>query len=330
MRVAQASTAGGGAPEQEDLAKGAHTLAASLRGNLERVIRGQRDSLDLLLCAVAAGAHVLLEDIPGTGKTTLAKALAVSMGGVFKRVQFTPDLLPTDIVGAPIFHPQDATFHFKPGPVFANVLIADEINRASPRTQSALLEALSEGQVTVDGELHPLPDPFLCIATQNPIEFHGTYPLPEAQLDRFGVQLALGYPTEDEEKNILQAQRGRHPLADLSAITTTTALIDWQRAVEGVAMEDSVSDYLLRIVHATRGHASVRLGVSTRGALLFARLARARAFLAGRDYVLPDDLKALAAPALGHRLVLDARARYSGIDKQALVRDVVKSVPVPR
>jgi MoxR-like ATPase len=306
------------------------SVATRILDNLKSVIRGQSDTLDLLLCSVAAGGHILLEDIPGTGKTTLAKALAVSIGGVFKRVQFTPDLLPTDIVGAPIFNPREATFHFKQGPIFANVLIADEINRASPRTQSALLEALSEGQVTVDGETYPLPPPFLVIATQNPVEFHGTYPLPEAQLDRFAVQLSLGYPPEAEERTILNAHRGAPPVATLAAVSTPQALIELQHATEAVTMEESVADYLFRIAHATRSHAAIRLGVSTRGALLFARLARAKAFLAGRDYVLPEDLKTLAAPALGHRLVLDARARYSGTEKQELIREIVKSVPVPR
>jgi MoxR-like ATPase len=311
-------------------AEAAQALVARLRKSLESIIRGQREAIDLLLCAVAAGGHVLLEDIPGTGKTTLAKALALSMGGVFKRVQFTPDLLPTDIVGAPVFHPQEATFHFKPGPVFANVLIADEINRASPRTQSALLEALSEGQVTVDGETYPLPSPFLCIATQTPVEFHGTDPLPEAQLDRFAVQLSLGYPPEQDERAVLEAQRGRHPVSDLVAVTSPAALSALQRAAEDVTIEATVSDYLFRIVRATRSHASIRLGVSTRGALTFARLARAKALLAGRGYVLPDDLKSLAPPALAHRLILDARARYSGMQKQELVKEILKSVPVPR
>jgi MoxR-like ATPase len=308
----------------------AQALAGRLLDNLERVIRGKREQLELLLCCVAAGGHALLEDIPGTGKTTLAKALALSAGGEFKRVQFTPDLLPTDIVGSSIFHPQDQSFRFKPGPIFANVVIADEINRASPRTQSALLEALSEGQVTVDGVTHPLPAPFLCVATQNPVEFHGTYPLPEAQLDRFALYLSLGYPPEAEELTILAAQKGRHPLLDLAAVAAPADLVSLQRAVEAVAMEASVSQYLLRIVHATRGHASIRLGVSMRGALLFARLARARALLAGRDFVLPEDLKALSGPALAHRLVLDTRARYAGIDKQGLVRELVNAIPVPR
>jgi MoxR-like ATPase len=313
-----------------DSARQVREFARRVLDNLERVIRGKRESLELLLCCVAASGHALLEDIPGTGKTTLAKALAVSVGGEFKRVQFTPDLLPSDIVGSSVFHPQDQSFRFKRGPIFANVVIADEINRASPRTQSALLEALSEGQVTVDGVTHPLPAPFLCVATQNPVEFHGTYPLPEAQLDRFAIHLTLGYPPEAEELNILGAQRGRHPLLDLLAVATPEEMVALQRAVESVSMEASVSQYLLRVVHATRSHASIRLGVSMRGALLFARLARARALLAGRDFVLPEDLKTLSGPALAHRLVLDTRARYAGIDRQALVRELVNGVPLPR
>jgi MoxR-like ATPase len=313
-------------PEAEQ----ARALLERLLAALETVIHGKREPLQLLLCCVAAGGHVLLEDIPGTGKTTLAKALAAAAGIGFKRVQFTPDLLPTDIVGAPVFQPQQGTFHFKPGPIFTHVLIADEINRASPRTQSALLEALSESQVTVDGETHPLRSPFLCIATQNPVEFHGTYPLPEAQLDRFALQLSLGYPPEAEERRILAAQQRGHPLQALTPVTSAEELLGLQRAVEEVQMEDTVADYLFRLVHATRSHASLRLGVSMRGALLLARLARARALLSGRAFVLPEDIKALAVPALAHRVVLDTRARYSGLDKRALLGELLVQVPVPR
>jgi MoxR-like ATPase len=314
------------APKLDD----SRPLAAKLLEALATVLRGKREQLELVVTTVAAGGHLLLEDIPGTGKTTLAKAIAVATGGVFKRVQFTPDLLPTDIVGASIYQPADGTFRFKPGPVFANVLISDEINRASPRTQSALLEALSEGQVTVDGETHALAPPFVCIATQNPVEFHGTYPLPEAQLDRFAVQLSLGYPPESEERTLLESHARASPLSALAPVTTPDTLVALQRQVDSVAMEASVSDYLFRLVHATRSHASIRLGVSTRGALVFAKMGRARALLRGRDYVLPDDLKSLAPAVLAHRLVLDTRAKYAGADKQALVRELLEKTPLPR
>ena len=307
-----------------------HALAQRLLENLEKVIRGKREQLELLLACVAAGGHALLEDIPGTGKTTLAKALAVSSGCAFKRIQFTPDLLPSDIIGTAVFNPREGTFTFKEGPIFANVVIADEINRASPRTQSALLEALSEQQVTVDGQTRPLAAPFLCIATQNPIEYHGTNPLPEAQLDRFAVQLSLGYAAEAEERAILAAHRSRPPLADLKSVASPEELVGLQRAAQAVRVEETVADYALRVVHATRGHPSIRLGVSMRGAIHFSHVAQGRALLAGRDYVLPEDLKALAVPVLAHRLVLDTRAKYAGTDRRELVRELVEAVPLPR
>ncbi|MBI5546635.1 MAG: MoxR family ATPase [Deltaproteobacteria bacterium] len=308
----------------------APAVALRLLEGLEKVIRGKREQLELLLGCVAAGGHALLEDIPGTGKTTLAKALALLSGCAFKRIQFTPDLLPSDILGTAVFNPREGTFSFKPGPIFANVVIADEINRASPRTQSALLEALSEQQVTVDGQTHPLVSPFLCIATQNPIEFHGTYPLPEAQLDRFALQLSLGYAPEAEERAILAAHRHGSPLQGLSPVATAEDLASLQKAVESVVVEDSIADYALRIVHATREHPSVRLGVSMRGALHLARMAQARALLKGRDYVLPEDLKALAVPVLAHRLVLDTRAKYAGTDRRELMTELAGTVPLPR
>lgn len=305
-------------------------LLHRLLDNLELVIRGKRDTLELLLCCLAAEGHALLEDIPGTGKTTLAKSLALSMQCKFKRVQFTPDLLPTDILGASIFNPQQGTFTFKPGPIFANVLVADEINRASPRTQSALLEAMGEQQVTIDGETRPLDLPFLCIATQNPVEFHGTYPLPEAQLDRFSVRLSLGYVSEDEELRILEAQQSGTPLDEVRPVADAEQILALQQSVRAVLMEESVSRYLIRLVAATRHGVGVQLGVSTRGSLQLARMARAYALMRGRDYVIPEDLKRLAEPVLAHRLVLDTQSRYAGTDKVTVIQDLIDRVPVPR
>lgn len=313
-----------------EMADQARQTLGKLLNNLERVIRGKREALELLLCCLASDGHALLEDIPGTGKTSLAKAMALSTGCNFRRVQFTPDLLPSDIVGSSILNAQDSTFRFNPGPIFANILLADEINRASPRTQSALLEAMGEQQVTVDGQTHPLDLPFLCIATQNPVEFHGTYPLPEAQLDRFSVRLSLGYVALEEERRILETQQSGHPLDDLNAVTDATEILAVQRGVERVVIEGSVMDYLLRLVTATRNHVAVQLGVSTRGSLQFARMTRAQALMRGRNYALPEDVKRIAEPVLAHRLVLDTPAKYSGTEKQAVIEEIVGSIPVPR
>ncbi|MGE0490253.1 MAG: AAA family ATPase [Vulcanimicrobiota bacterium] len=296
--------------------------------NLERVVRGKKEVLEQLLVAILAGGNVLLEDVPGVGKTTLAKTLARTIGGDFKRVQFTPDLLPTDILGSSIYNPKEGSFDFKRGPVFANILLADEVNRASPRTQSSLLEAMSERQVTIEGVSYPLPEPFLVLATQNPVEFHGTYPLPEAQLDRFAMKLAMGYPSLEDELSVLEGQRRAHPLDSLEVAAKLEEVIEAQAAVREVKVAPEVSRYILGLVHATREEPRLKLGSSPRGALALYRSSQARAFTQGRDYVLPDDVKALAMAVLAHRLVLDTKSKYSGVSKATITQELLEKVPV--
>jgi len=304
-------------------------LSRRLESNLSKVILGKPDPLALTALALLTGGHVLIEDVPGVGKTVLAKSLAKSVQADFKRIQFTPDLLPADVTGTAVFDPRDRTFEFKKGPVFANVLLADEINRASPRTQSALLESMSEGQVSADGRTWPLPDPFLVIATENPLEFHGTYPLPEAQLDRFAMRLELGYPEADVEVDILLAQAQRHPYEDLQAIATLEEIALARQVVRATRVERATAMYMVRLSRALRDHPSVRLGVSPRGSLHLFRTAQAWAARQGRDYCMPDDVKAVAVSVLAHRLILETRARHSGVDARQIVRDVVESTKVP-
>jgi MoxR-like ATPase len=293
------------------------------------VIQGKIEAIELLLVAVLAGGHVLVEDVPGVGKTTLAKALAQLFQVSFARVQFTPDLLPADILGSLVLNPREGSFSFHRGPIFTNVLLADEINRASPRTQSALLEAMSEAQVTVDGKTYPLAAPFFVFATQNPHEFAGTYPLPEAQLDRFLVRVGIGYPAADAEFAMLYARQHEDPLDSLNALASSDDLLEMQAAVRDVQVKPAVARYLLSVVTATREHKDIALGASPRGALALFRAAQARAYLNGRDYVGPDDVQALVVPALGHRIALSPEARYSGRGSDGVLRDILASVRVP-
>ena len=304
------------------------TLAA-LQFQLGRVILGKPEAIDHVLVALLAGHHLLLEDVPGVGKTTLAKALARAFSGAFRRVQFTPDLLPADILGSSVYSPRDGSFSFKEGPVFAHVLLADEINRASPRTQSALLEAMSEGQVSSEGVTRALPLPFLVLATQNPVEFHGTYPLPEAQLDRFGLRVGLGYPAAEHELEVLFSQADRHPLESVEPVLTASDVVALQAETRHVRVERSLGRYVVALAEATRRHPQVRLGCSPRGSLMLFRAAQARALLAGRGFVVPEDVKAEAVPVLAHRLGLETKARYTGVSKEDLVREVTDAVPVP-
>jgi MoxR-like ATPase len=298
-----------------------------LKTQLGRVILGKDEALDHVLVALLSGHHLLLEDVPGVGKTTLAKALARSFAGDFRRVQFTPDLLPTDILGSAVYNPRDGSFPFRKGPVFTNVLLADEINRASPRTQSALLEAMGEGQVSAEGETRPLPAPFLVIATQNPVEYHGTYPLPEAQLDRFGLRVSLGYPAAEEEVDVIFSQAEGHPVDALEPLLGAADVLALQAEVRKVRVERRLGRYVVALADATRRHPSIGLGCSPRGTLTLVHAAQARAFLEDRDFVVPEDVKAEAVPVLAHRLGLETKARYSGVSKEETVREVLRSVP---
>jgi MoxR-like ATPase len=300
----------------------------ALKAQLGRVILGKGEALDHVLVALLSGHHLLLEDVPGVGKTTLAKALARSFEGHFRRVQFTPDLLPTDILGSAVYNPRDGGFTFQEGPVFTHVLLADEINRASPRTQSALLEAMSEGQVSADGATRPLPSPFLVVATQNPVEYHGTYPLPEAQLDRFGLRLSLGYPGAEEEVDVIFSQAERHPVDTLEPVLSAEDVLALQARVRRVRVERRLGRYVVSLAEATRGHPAVQLGCSPRGTLMLVHAAQARSFVEGRDFVTPEDVKAEAVPVLAHRLGLETKARYSGVSKEDTVREILASVPI--
>ncbi|MCC9642397.1 AAA family ATPase [Rhodopirellula sp. JC740] len=297
---------------------------------MAKVVLGKDELIDLLVVAFLAGEHVLLEDVPGVGKTLTAKALARSLDAKFTRLQFTPDLLPSDITGSTIYRSDTGQFEFAPGPIFANIVLADEINRAPPRTQSALLEAMSEGQVTVDGVTHELPKPFMVVATQNPFEYEGTYALPESQLDRFLLRTSIGYPARDVERNILTTHQSGEPVDELQSMLGTEEVLAAQTNVGKVRMDDSLVDYLLNIVDATRHHGAFQVGVSTRGLISFHRGCQAMAIRRGRDYVTPDDIKQMAVPALAHRVL--AEGIFQGGNRQAVeqqLADLIEPIPVP-
>jgi MoxR-like ATPase len=296
--------------------------------NVERVIVGKHHEVQLALVALLCRGHLLIEDVPGTGKTVLAKAIARSLGCSFRRIQFTPDLLPSDVTGLSIYNQKTVEFEFRPGPIMSQVVLADEINRATPKTQSALLECMEERQATIDGISHLMPDPFLVIATQNPIEYEGTFALPEAQLDRFMLRLRMGYPTPTEEIVILDEQKRMHPLDALAEVLSVAELREMQTAVREIYVDTSVSEYIVRLVNATRTHPDVYLGASPRGSIALYRSGQARAALLGRDYVIPDDVKALAGPALAHRLIIKTSSSIREVDAEAVVRELLDTVPV--
>ncbi len=296
--------------------------------NVEKVIIGKRETIELLLVALLCEGHVLIEDVPGVGKTMLARALAISLGGQFKRLQCTPDLLPNDVSGVSVYNQKTGEFEFRPGPVFVNILLADEINRATPRTQSALLEAMQEAQVTVDGVTRPLPRPFLVLATQNPIEYEGTFPLPEAQLDRFLMRLAVGYPAFSDEKFLLGHLQREHPINSLRQAVDGRQLLDFQRQVWEIHVDDTLQDYIIRLVAATRDHPDLALGGSPRASLALFKTAQALAALRGRDHVLPDDIKYLVPCTLTHRLIVRPESELRGRTAAAILADLLKSVPL--
>jgi MoxR-like ATPase len=308
---------------------GVEEIADRIVENVERVIVGKREPVQLTVLGLLCQGHLLIEDVPGVGKTVLAKSLSKSVGCRFQRIQFTPDMLPSDVTGVSVFNQKNYEFEFRPGPIHAQIVLVDEINRATPKTQSSLLEAMEERQVTVDGETYPLGPPFMVLATQNPIEYEGTFPLPEAQLDRFLLRIRLGYPSKVDEMEVLNRQRRIHPIEGISQVVSVEELLEAQEAIKEIYVDEQVKSYLVELVRETRTHPDVYLGSSSRGALALYRLGQARAAMFGRDYVLPDDIKVLAGPALGHRIIVGPAARIKDVEPEAIIDEILSRVPVP-
>jgi MoxR-like ATPase len=307
----------------------AQEIAEKVIANVEKVIVGKHGEVQLTLLGLLCRGHLLIEDVPGVGKTMLAKSIAKSIGCTFRRIQFTPDMLPSDVTGVSVFNQKTREFEFRPGPVMAQIVLTDEINRATPKTQSALLECMEERQVTVDGTTYPMARPFLVLATQNPIEYEGTFPLPEAQLDRFMMRISLGYPDPEDEITMMDAQQYVHPVEEIGQAVDSEELLEAQETVKDIYIDDSVKEYIVAMVGETRKHPDVYLGASPRGSLALYKTSQARAALLGRDYVIPDDIKALAQATLAHRLIISPSARIKNVDPRAVVEEITSSVPVP-
>jgi MoxR-like ATPase len=297
--------------------------------NVEQVIVGKHEAVQFTIIALLCQGHLLIEDVPGTGKTVLAKSVAKSLGCKFRRIQFTPDMLPSDVTGVSVFNQKTREFEFRPGPVMAQIVLTDEINRATPKTQSALLEAMEERQITVDGVTYPMEQPFLVLATQNPIEYEGTFPLPEAQLDRFMMRINMGYPSTADEITVLDRQQYAHPVTSIEQVVSAEELVDDQNRIRSVYIDDLVKEYIVKLVKATRKHPDVYLGASPRGSLALFKTSQARAAILGRDYVIPDDIKALAMVTLAHRLIISPSARIKNVDPRAVIQEILDSTPVP-
>ncbi|MGO4890616.1 AAA family ATPase [Anaerobacillus sp. MEB173] len=306
-----------------------HPYIAKAIENIEKVVVGKIREVELSIVALLSGGHILLEDVPGVGKTMMVRSIAKTLGAEFKRIQFTPDLLPSDVTGVSIYNQKTMTFEFRPGPVMANVILADEINRTSPKTQSALLEALEEGSVTTDGETRVLPKPFFVMATQNPIEYGGTYPLPEAQLDRFLFKIKIGYPSQEEELEVLNRIEKGHPIDLINSVVTIEQVLEMIEQVSLVYVDEAIKKYIINLVSETRAHQQVYLGVSPRGSIALMRACQAYAFIKGRDYVLPDDVKYLAPYTFSHRIILKSDAKISGISSEQVINEIIKSMKVP-